>query len=204
MYMPILPVSVKTMRYTGSPNIDFYYPVVFGLKDPAIEEKINNQITGLMYKLIGELQHPGVTVNITGSYEIKANQRNVLSISLSAMGDFGGAHPTTYIRALNIDVATGNLYTLHAQFEKNSDYVRRLSDIIKAQIKERDIPISGEFQGIKAEPDYYIADNVLVIFFQLYEIAPYAAGFPYFPIPLYSIEDILAEGSLLKRMTYIV
>lgn len=72
--------------------------------------------------------------------------------------------------------------------------------IIHLQIEERDLPLLGEFEGIRPDQDYYIVDNVLVIYFQLYEISPYAAGFPYFPIPLYKIESILSENGLLQPM----
>lgn len=200
MYMPILPVHIKTMRYTKPPTIDFFYPVVEGMRDQAVEQRINHQIAGLMYSLIAELHQPGMTTYITGQYEIKANERNVLSLTLSSLGDFGGAHPMTYIRSLNFDVTTGTSYPLRAQFKPDSDYVTVLSDIIRLQIEERDLPLLGEFEGIRPDQDYYIVDNVLVIYFQLYEISPYAAGFPYFPIPLYKIESILSENGLLQPM----
>jgi len=192
------------MRYTVAPTIDFYYPVVEGMGDSAAQQRMNFQIMGLMYRLIAAFNQPGLTTYITGSYEIKANERNVLSILLWALGDFGGAHPMTYTGSLNFDLITGVNYPLQAQFKPDSDYVNKLSDIIRVQIKERDFPILDEFPGIKANQDYYIADNLLVIFFQLYEISPYVAGFPYFPIPLFEIQDMLAEEGLLQRMVNII
>jgi len=40
------------------------------------------------------------------------------------------------------------------------------------------------FQGIGEDQDYYLQDGALVVVFQQYEIAPYAAGIPEFKIPL--------------------
>jgi len=202
MNMPILPADVRTMRYMVSPTIDFYYPVVKGMANRTVEEAINRQIIGLMYHLIAKLNQPGMTTYITGSYEIKANERNVLSLVLWALGDFGGAHPMTYAGSLNFDLTTGVNQSLEVQFKPNSNYVERISDIIQLQIQERNIPLLEEFKGIRPDQDYYIADNVLVVYFQLYEISPYVAGFPYFPIPLFMIQDILAEDGLLQRMDY--
>ena len=199
--MSALPVRIKTMRYLKPPLIDFCYPVVEGLGDHAVEQKINQQIIGLMYRLIAELQQPDLSMRVSGSFESKTNQRNVLSLTLWALGDFGGAHPMTYIRSLNIDGMTGTDYPLGTNFKPGSNYVDILSDLIRKQIRERNIPLLEEFRGIRPDQDYYVADNVLIIYFQLYEISPYAAGFPYFPIPLYQIEDIIAENSLLQRMT---
>jgi hypothetical protein len=174
---------------------------VEGLGDHAVEQKINQQIIGLMYRLIAELQQPDLSMRVSGSFESKTNQRNVLSLTLWALGDFGGAHPMTYIRSLNIDGMTGTDYPLGTNFKPGSNYVDILSDLIRKQIRGRNIPLLEEFRGIRPDQDYYVADNVLIIYFQLYEISPYAAGFPYFPIPLYQIEDIIAENSLLQRMT---
>ncbi|HHY83648.1 MAG TPA: DUF3298 and DUF4163 domain-containing protein [Clostridiales bacterium] len=202
--MPVLPVRIRTMRYLKPPLIDFFYPVVEGLGDSAVEQRINHQIVSQMYKLIAELQQPGLTTQVTGYYEIKANERNVLSLILSAMGEFGGAHPMTIVHALNIDVATGSNYPLGTMFKPGSDYVTILSDIIRVQIAERNLPLLGEYPGIQPNQEYYMADNVLVIFYQLFEIMPYAAGFPYFPIPIYKIEPIVAETSLLNRLTGII
>lgn len=200
--MPVLPVGIRTMRYVVSPIVDFYYPAVWGMANRIAEEAINHRIIGLMYQLIARFNQPGLTTYITGSYEIKANERNVLSLLLWALGDFGGAHPMTYAGSLNFDLTTGENQPLEAQFKPDSNYVGRLSDIIRLQIQERNIPLLGEFEGIRPDQDYYIADNLLIVYFQLYEISPYVAGFPYFPIPLFMIQDILAEEGLLQRMDY--
>ncbi|WP_231505605.1 RsiV family protein [Bacillus sp. EB01] len=57
--------------------------------------------------------------------------------------------------------------------------------MVAAQIKERSIMTLEPFTGIKPNQDYYIADKAIVLFFQLYDLAPYAYGFPYFPISIY-------------------
>ena len=110
----------------------------------------------------------------------------------------------TYVGALNFDVTTGENKSLQSQFKPDSDYVKRLSDLVAAQIKEREIPLLDEFTGISPDQNFYVVDNVLILYFDLYDIAPYAAGFPYFPIPLYQIQEIIAEDSLLDRVSYII
>jgi len=87
-----------------------------------------------------------------------------------------------YNKSLTFDISTGKEYRLEELFKPGSDYVGTLSKIIERQIKEREIPILGEFKGIRPNQDYYIADKALVIYFQLYEITPYAFGFPCFYI----------------------
>ena len=48
-----------------------------------------------------------------------------------------------------------------------------------------------DFYSIKDNQKFYIQDKSIVIFFDLYEIAPYAAGIPEFPIDIEKIKDNL-------------
>ncbi|WP_352418464.1 DUF3298 domain-containing protein [Proteiniborus sp.] len=194
-----LPVMIHTCRYYV-PTTDILYPMVYGLENPEVQKEINDEIYDLMLDIAAELRRPDLLTNITGSYEIKANQRDLLSLTLVQLGDFGGAHPMTIIKALNIDVFTAEIYQLEDLFEPNSDYIERLSNMVKEQIAEREILIINEFESISPQQDYYLVDNNLIIFFQLYEITPYAFGFPYFPIPIYKLEDIIKEDGPLSRM----
>lgn len=187
---------------------DISYPVVTGLQNIAAQQKINREILLLVYRLIAmqlaQLSSQGYEnpeVSVTGWYEVKTNERGVLSLVL---GNYTIAHPAahglTFIKSLNFDTGTGKNYLLSEQFKPGSDYVKKLSDIIKLQIKIRDITLLNPFDSIKPEQDYYISDKVLVVYFQLYEITAYVFGFPMFPISVYDIQDIVEEGSPLGRM----
>lgn len=194
-----LPVMIQTHRYY-IPTTDILYPIVVGLENPAAQRKINEEIYRLMLEIASELRHPEFVTYITGSYELKANQRDFLSLTLGQLGNFGGAHPMTIIKALNLDVSTGKVYKLEELFKPDSNYVERISEIVAREIKERDIPVLEEFKSIRPDQDFYIVDNNLIIFFQLYEISPYVAGFPYFSIPIYNLQDIIVEDGVLNRM----
>ena len=190
------------------PNADISYPVVTGLQNPAVQQKINRDILMLVYRLIAmqnaQLSSQGYTnpeISVTGWYELKTNERAVLSLTL---GNYTiaqpAAHGLTFIKSLNFDTETGKDYLLSEQFKPGSDYVKRLSDIIKVQIKQRDITLLNGFEAIKPEQDYYLSDKVLVIYFQVYEIAAYVYGLPAFPISVYDIQDIIREGTPLDRV----
>jgi len=148
----------------------------------------------------GYYQNPQTTV--TALYELKNNQRRILSLSLINYAFSGGAHGLTIIKSPTFNVETGKVYELKELFKPGADYVKRLSEIIKVRIKERDIPLLVDFKSIRPDQDYYIADKCLVIYFQLYEITPYVYGFPYFPISVYEIQDIIDENGPLGVMMY--
>ncbi|MEX1028484.1 MAG: DUF3298 domain-containing protein [Paenibacillaceae bacterium] len=197
-----LPIPIRTIPYR-SPKIEIDYPQAWGLSNPHVEQTINQTIIHQANMMIHEQfnhQVPGNT-EMTGSYEIKNNQRGILSLSqYNYAYTAHAAHGLTLLKALTIQVQTGKVYTLRELFQPGSDYVNRLNTFIRAQIKERDVPLLEEFKGISPNQDYYIADKSLVIFFQLYEITPYVYGFPMFPISVYALQDIIIEDGPLGIM----
>lgn len=195
-----LPVAIANFTLAW-PRLQVDYPLVYGLKDLAVQQRINNEIVNLVYYLIAEQgYYTNPRTEITGSYEIKTNERGILSLSIINYAFSGGAHGLTIIKSLTFDVETGKVYQLKDLFKPNSDYVKRLSEIVARQIKERELPLINPFTGIRPDQDFYIADKALVLYFQLYELTPYYYGFPNFPISVYEIQDIIDENGPLGRM----
>lgn len=202
--MPIsFPAGVKTVKISSGPKKTVYYPHIFNVSNLSLEHYINRTIVSQTQQLInlqvGDM--PTTVEEMLGHYEVKNNQREVLSLSLSNYTYHKhAAHGMTYIKSLTFDLQKGKLCTLKDLFKPGSDYVTRLSAIIEAQIAERDIWTLEKFAVIKPDQDFYIADKSLVVYFQLYEITPYAFGFPMFPISVYEIQDIIDENGPLGRM----
>ncbi|WP_431027112.1 DUF3298 domain-containing protein [Lysinibacillus sp. LZ02] len=198
-----LPVQIGTSIIRGGPNQTVVFPQVIGVQNGQWEHTVNRAIVQQTQQLINEQvgNMPTTVEEMIGTYEIKNNQRQVLSLSLSNYTyHYHAAHGMTYIKSLTFDMKNQKNYDLKDLFKPGSDYVKRLSDNIKAQIKRRNIQLLGEFTSIKPNQDFYIADKALVIYFQLYEITPYAYGFPMFPISVYDIQDIIDENGPLGRM----
>ncbi len=195
-----LPVRTRTM-YLKKPNLEVYYPIVEGLNNKMIEQKINDQIFYNVNDLIHKQGYPAdPDIEVMGSYEIKTNERNILSIIIINYAYFGGAHGYTIIKPLTFDMTTGNVVALKNLFKEDSAYVEELSSIIKEQIEQRHLYTLGDFKEISSEQEYYLADKSLIVFFQLYQLVPYAQGFPFFPISLYDIRDLNSEQSILRRL----
>lgn len=202
--MPIsFPIGIQTMLVSRGKNKKVFYPRVFGLQDPFITNKINQEIVYKTQELINHQieDSPSNVVEMLGFYEIKNNQRDILSISLSNYTyHYQAAHGMTYIKSLTFSLEDGKQYKLKDLFKDGSDYKSRISGLIQKQIEERDIPLLAPFTEISPTQDYYIADKSIIIYFQLYELSPYVFGFPMFPISVYELEDIIDEGSPLSRM----
>lgn len=196
-----LPVPISSQLIKRH-NLEVYYPLVTGLSNRFIEIKVNNIISTKVNDLIFKQGYnPNADMEMKGSYEIKTNERNILSLTLINDIYTGGAHSYTVIEALTFDMNTGELVAFEDLFKKGSPYIKELSEIVSEQIKERGIPLLGGFERIEPNQSYYVADKSLVLFYELYEMSPYAQGFPAFPISLYEIKDLIGDKSILRRMT---
>ncbi|MFC3885594.1 DUF3298 domain-containing protein [Bacillus songklensis] len=202
--MPIsFPVNIKTVKISSGTDKTVFYPQVIGMEHQELERSINRRIVHQTQQLINQQvgNMPTTVEEMIGSYEIKNNQRQVLSLSLSNYTyHYHAAHGMTYIKSLTFDLQKGKFCELKDLFKPGSDYVNRLSTLIHMQIKQRDIRLLNGFTVIRPNQDFYIADKALVIYFQLYEITPYVFGFPMFPISVFDIQDIIDENGPLGRM----
>lgn len=195
-----LPVQINSMLLQ-KPHLEIYYPAITGFSNRQIENKVNSAILKNINELIS-IQGYSETADMQmqGSYEIKTNERNILSLTLINDMYSGGAHSYTIIKPLTFDMKTGNLVAFEDLFKEGSLYTETLSAIVSKQIKERNIPLLGGFDRIPDNQEYYIADKSLVLLYQLYTLAPYAQGFLAFPISLYKIDHLIGSNSILKRM----
>ncbi|MEH7226556.1 DUF3298 domain-containing protein [Bacillus sp. JJ1566] len=202
--MPIsFPVSIRTQTYQFGPKKTVYYPQVEKIRNQQLQHLINqsiiHQTQGLISLQVGNM--PTTVNEMLGYYEIKNNQRQVLSLTQSNYTYHDkAAHGMTFIRSLTFDLRRGRRCDLKDLFKPGSDYVKRLSELIHTQIKERKIELIFEFTTISPNQAFYIADKTLVIYFQLYDLTPYVFGFPMFPISVYEIQDIIDEDGPLGRM----
>lgn len=197
-----LPIPIQTLTF-NNPHVLIYAPFVRSEDQNPPFKIMNETILHQMQTLIRKqnyYQHPNQT-EVWGYYEVKTNERRVLSLTLSNYAyTHKAAHGMTYMKGLTFDVDSGKEYALKDLFKPGSPYVQILSKIINEQIKKRDILLLNGFSTIKPDQDFYIADKCLVIFFQLYEITAYVFGFPMFPISVYELEDIIDENGPLGKM----
>lgn len=175
------------------PRLKLAYPKIEDLPNKEAEMKINQSIKALINKvLIDEGFQSDPTKSFWGEYTIETNKNGVLSIKFSI--NFyaeGAAHGMTFEKSLTFHLAMGHIYTLPELFRMHSNYLARINQFIEKEIKEKDIPLIAEFKGIAPNQDFYLTDDSLVIYFQLYEYTPYAYGIPEFKIPYPNLYDLI-------------
>ncbi|MBP1964758.1 DUF3298 and DUF4163 domain-containing protein [Paenibacillus aceris] len=194
------PVSIQTYQVLHD-KLKLLYPAVIHHTPYTAEHAMNTTIVNAVNKQLHDQGYPkNPMTDVTAYYELKNNQRGVLSLTLWNYAFSGGAHGLTIQNALTFNTETGKTYALKDLFKPGSDYIGKLSEIIKAEIKVRNIPLLVDFKAIRPDQDFYIADKSLVIYFQVYELAAYVYGFLYFPISVYALQDIIAEDGPLGKM----
>jgi hypothetical protein len=195
-----LPADIKAVPILV-PKVEVYYPSLINLINGRAQQLINQEVIKMVQKLIKKQNFEPRRTEMNGSFEVKTNQRGIVSISLNNYAYTEHyAHGMTYIYSLTANINNGKIYQLKDLFKPDSDYIAVLSNIIKEELKRRDVPLLDGFENIKPDQDFYIADKCVVIYFQVYEITPYYVGLPMFPISVYTLENIVKEDGPLGRM----
>lgn len=197
------PVRIFTRRIsTPDSMITIDFPAVKDMESSTVQHRINRGIISLVDTIMREQgYYKEQKLEMLGWYEIKNNQRGILSLTIGNYSfTYPSAHGMTIVKGITFDTKSGDDYELKDLFKPEADYVKVLSGIVEQQIKDRRIELLEEFKGIRPDQDFYIADKSLVLFFQLYEITPYYMGLQYFPISVYQIQNIIDEEGPLGIM----
>lgn len=181
-------------------KVDMVFPLVQGVKDKQVEEKINQTIQKdvlnfkEMLKTESEKYLQGAKeegweirkYEASAYYIVHYQKDDLLSLSVFYYRYTLGAHGHTLQRAYNFNLESGEEILLGDILKGKRDYV----DIINQEIK-REIELNPQeyfsewsvFQSISEEQPFYLIEDGIVVYFGLYEIAPYASGIRYFNIP---------------------
>jgi len=138
-------------------------------------------------------------ITIDMGYEVKLNDGKLFSVRRESYQNTGGAHPMQSLSAETFRVSDGAKMLFADLFKVSRDEVNaRLAPLVKAEMEKREKEGISYYDNAKetalamrSETDFYLTDTHLVLFWQVYELAPYAAGLQEFAIPLSDLSDIL-------------
>lgn len=129
------------------------------------------------------------------TFPFEVHSRYILGIDnnliISLYNDYyeylGGAHGITIRTSYTIDKEKEKLLELKDLFVQGYSYSDVINKSINEEIEknpENYFNSGREFKGISENQSFYIEGDKLVIYYQLYDIAPYVFGIPEFKIPL--------------------
>ena len=181
-------------------EVDITIPVIQGLEDRQVEEEINQtikeDILNYKYRLqteseeyLQEAKNEGWEIKkyIASAYYIVHYQKNnILSLSVFYYWYSLGAHGCTVQEVYNLNLANGEEIYLQEILKEKKDYLEIINREIKRQIQlnpDAYFDDGAVFKSISKEQLFYLIEDGIVIYFGLYEIAPYSSGIRYFKIP---------------------
>lgn len=197
----------------GICDVNVHVPYFEGFKNA---DEINRQIRNLIADYIGntraaskeleELRNELIEngeepfnwqVELMTYYDYYKNG-NILSLKLNTYNYQGGAHGMSFMDAITLNIATGEIYTFENLFKENSNWNEIITHIIFNEIeKDSDMYFFEDYKETildkEGQYQYYIDGDKLVIYFDLYDIAPYASGMPTFTIDADEIKKLLKD-----------
>jgi hypothetical protein len=193
----VIPLNNKyaVIEWKYRPNKDYlvYYPQIKGMDKQAIVNETLKELAGV--KAIPA--HIQLESNYMGDFDVIFYKKNLLVIEITGYDySFGAAHGMPVKKYTHIDLKSGVIYQLKDLFKAGSPYVKVISDIIGDQIKSNEkysYVFPDTYKGIQLDQLFFISENTLNIYFSPYEIAPFAAGFPTFPIPFEELTGIINQ-----------
>lgn len=194
-------VISKVVQYSGEGlEVDLKIPVIQGMEDTALQQSINNDFEqkAMDFKkaiedALAEAQkepiggdYPAPTYYAGVNYNVPYNNYGLLSINVQYDSYTGGAHGMYHWETLNFDVNTGRFLQLKDLFIPGEDYQSLVLSEIHRQIElEPEIYFPDAVENLNYLPEdqpFYMTDGYVVVYFGLYEIAPYAAGIREFKV----------------------
>jgi len=127
---------------------------------------------------------------------VERNDGVYLSVVCEMYEFTGGVHGNLALRSDTFLAATGErvgLYDLFAVGE--AEYLPFLQEFLAAELsKQPDLYYENAPQQVAQLFDpahFYLTDEGLTLYFQMYDVAPYAAGVPTFTLPYSELADLL-------------
>jgi hypothetical protein len=209
--------SVHAEEAGQSPNytITSETPVILNNDDPRVQE-FNSLASGFVAQDINEFKAslkyvPGTPVSSGSTLDIKwelvSPPGRILSIRYDVDGYAdGAAHPYHYTQTLNFDIEQGRQIPMDSLFQPGSDYLQRIADYCKAELATRDIAFGQFSSGADPTQENYRNWNItgagLLITFDEYQVAPYAAGPQTVVIPYSSLSDVIDPAGPLAQFVH--
>ena len=188
------PLTLKSSPFSDegqAPNykITAQIPYLDPSTDPSVlayNAALKAIVDGEIAAFKGTLAEMSATPILNGSsldiqYQLIGQKGSIWSIQFNIMGFAdGAAHPYHYSGTVNYDLDKGKDIILDEIFLPNSNYLQFISQYCVAELSKRDIGFDGFHQGADPTAENYrnwnVSDKGLVITFDEYQVAPYAAG----------------------------
>lgn len=180
------------------------YPFIPNDNNDKVLSKVNNYIIDEVSKLFKSqvlLPEEVDFREIFGTYEITVNKNDILSILFSMYTYVNmAAHGVTAYSSLTVNTKTGEVYSFNDLFNPKMNYVPIINALAKQYIKDKNIQLINDYNGITPNQQYYLTSDKLVIYYQPYEYTPGYYGIFKIEIPYDKIKNLITPLSPISKL----
>jgi len=211
----INPITIESIQFIYNNHglkLNIQVPQLHGFKDGKFERNLNTKLVAeaknrkrqvikeaMLYNqdIVGN-DISAIPFEYIESYSIIPSANPYTTIEFFRYQYSGGAHGISNVHYMVIDTEIPQIIELNDLFKETVNYTSIINDSIKKQIALRTeageyfFTGSDAFQSIKENQPFFINEKGdLVIVFNVYEIAPYAAGTIFFNLPYQDISPYM-------------
>ena len=184
-------------------RINYAYPVIENSDENSYIDRINDEYRNYaenfiksaeehfedakkLYEEMGADSYRAWEFNL--SYEVNTDRKNILSVTNYEFYDMGGAHPNSARISRTFDLENKKELALSDVVNGNEDerntmvydvFVKYFEENYEGFSAETASQISSEAENVK----FCLTDDSLVLYFDVYQIGPYAMGYPTVTLP---------------------
>lgn len=209
--------SNKKLMY----EIAAQYPQLTGGNNPNFEKfnqaaraSVTRKVAGFKKDMQpeGEEEEPrpegSMGSDLSVSYEVLLAQDDLVSVKFDVSSYFqGAAHPNSYSDVLNYDLKNGKQLKLSDLFKPGAKFLQTIATYciadLKKQAQAKGLLAEEIEKGAAAKSDNYdswtITRRGLGIYFDAYQVGPYAAGPQFVLVPYSTLKDLInPEGPIAQ------
>lgn len=186
------------LEWEGDPRIE-----PFNL---MVEALVENEIQSFKDGIAGLPDDPALaefSSSLQITYSITNSEYGVLSVLMHiSFYSAGAAHPGSYSHTINYNLYEGKQITLQDLFAPGINYLAPIADHCLHDLRNREV-LGWEDGALPKSENYQnwnITPNGLLVTFDEYQVAPYAAGPQAVTIPYAQLKDIIREDGPLSGL----
>lgn len=189
--------DIKDENGTTLIYIKYSYPVIDNPEKNVYISQLNDEYKVYAEKFVQEAE--GYTedamfmleamgsdyrpMELSLSYEVHTDRKDILSVTNYGYYGLGGAHPSTTRQSRTFDMANEKELALSDVVNGNEDechtmvydvFIKYFEENYEDFSKETAEKIDEEADNVK----FYLADDSLVLYFDVYQVGPYAIQYP--------------------------
>ena len=180
------------------------YPFIPNGNNDKVLLKVNNYIIDEVSKLFKSqvlLPENVDFYEVLGTYEVTVNKNDILSILFNMYTYINkAAHGVTAYSSLTVNTKTGVVYSFNDLFNSKINYVPIINEIAKQYIKDNNIQLISEYNGVTPNQQYYLTEKELILYYQPYEYTPGYYGVFKIEIPYNKIKNLITPLSPIGKL----